>query len=113
MFQSERDAFDDVMNRRVLPDMGIRLYRFRSLTPVTRDPERLTTSIEKLVRAGVLTPEEGRHLAQNVFNRGLPQLHEDWVKQPITMTLAGIQNQQASSGVGSSEPSAPVLVAAT
>ena len=42
------------------PDMGIRFWRFRSQTPVTRDPERMTTMVEKLVRVGVLTPEEGR-----------------------------------------------------
>jgi PBSX family phage portal protein len=100
VFQPERDAFDDVMNRRVLPDMGIRFYRFRSLTPVTRDPERLTTSIEKLVRVGVLTPEEGRLLAQDVFNRELPRIHDEWVKRPITLTLAGIQNQSVSSAGG-------------
>jgi capsid portal protein len=92
VFQPERDAFDDVMNRRVLPDMGIRFYRFRSLTPVTRDPERLTTSVEKLVRVGVLTPEEGRMIAHDVFNRELPRIHDDWVKRPITLTLASIQN---------------------
>lgn len=92
VFAPEREAFDDVMNRRVLPEMGIRFWRFRSQTPVTRDPERLTTSIEKLVRVGVLTPEEGRHLAHDVFNRELAHIHEEWVKKPITLTLAGIQN---------------------
>ena len=42
-----------------LADMGIRFWRFRSQTPVTRDPERMTEMVERLVRVGVLTPEEG------------------------------------------------------
>jgi len=94
VFQPERDEFDYLMNRRLLADMGIRLWRFRSQTPVTRDPERLTGMVEKLVRVGVLTPEEGRALAGDVFNRELRKIADDWVKRPITLTLAGIQTQQ-------------------
>ena len=71
--------------------MGIRMWRFRSLSPVTRDPERLTDSIERLVRVGVLTPEEGRVLASDVFNKDFRVIGDDWVKRPLTLTLAGIQ----------------------
>lgn len=92
VFQPERDVFDHVINRRVLRDMGIRCWRFVSQTPTTRDPERVTIMIEKLVRVGVLTPEEGRMFAGDVFNRELQKLTDKWVKQPITLTLAGIQN---------------------
>ncbi len=94
VFQPERDEFDFLMNRQLLADMGIRFWRFRSQTPVTRDPERMTNMVEKLVRVGVLTPEEGRLLASDIFNRELRKLSDDWVKRPITLTLAGIQNQQ-------------------
>ena len=91
VFQPERDEFDFLMNRRLLADMGIRFWRFRSQTPVTRDPERMTTMVEKLVRIGVLTPEEGRFLAGDIFNREFRKIGDDWTKRPITLTLAGIQ----------------------
>ena len=71
--------------------MGIRFWRFRSQTPVTRDPERMTEMVEKLVRVGVLTPEEGRALAGDIFNREFRKIGDDWTKRPITLTLAGIQ----------------------
>lgn len=100
VFQPERDEFDYLVNRRLLADMGIRFWRFRSQTPVTRDPERLTGMVEKLVRVGVLTPEEGRFLAGDIFNRELRKIGDDWVKRPITLTLAGIQNN----GQGSDSP---------
>jgi capsid portal protein len=83
--------FDHVLNKRLLGDLGIRFWRFRSQTPVTRDPERMTDMVEKLVRVGVLTPEEGRQLASDIFNREFATLTADWVKRPITLTLAGIQ----------------------
>lgn len=91
MFQPERDEFDYLINRKLFADMGIRFWRFRSQTPVTRDPERMTGMVEKLVRVGVLTPEEGRTLAGDIFNRELRKIGDDWVKRPITLTLAGIQ----------------------
>ena len=94
VFAPERDEFDYVINRRLLGAMGIRFWRFRSQTPVTRDPERMTAMVEKLVRVGVLTPEEGRVLAGDIFNRELPKLNADWTKRPITLTLAGIQSGQ-------------------
>jgi PBSX family phage portal protein len=91
VFQPERDEFDFLMNRKLLADMGIRFWRFRSQTPVTRDPERMTAMVERLVRVGVLTPEEGRLLASDIFNREFRKIGDDWVKRPITLTLAGIQ----------------------
>jgi len=47
--------------------------------------------VEKLVRVGVLTPEEGRTLAGDIFNREFRKIGDDWTKRPITLTLAGIQ----------------------
>lgn len=91
VFQPERDEFDFLINRKLLADMGIRFWRFRSQTPVTRDPERMTAMVERLVRVGVLTPEEGRLLASDIFNRDFRKISDDWVKRPITLTLAGIQ----------------------
>ena len=91
VFQPERDEFDFLMNQKLLADMGIRFWRFRSQTPVTRDPERMTEMVERLVRVGVLTPEEGRLLAGDIFNREFRKIGDDWTKRPITLTLAGIQ----------------------
>jgi PBSX family phage portal protein len=108
VFQPERDEFDFLMNRKLLADMGVRFWKFRSQTPVTRDPERMTEMVEKLVRVGVLTPEEGRLLAGDIFNREFRKIGDDWTKRPITLTLAGIQN----SGLGEELlPSAQQLLA--
>ena len=91
VFQPERDEFDVLINRRLLADLHIRFWRFRSQTPVTRDPERTSQMVEKLVRVGVLTPEEGRILAGDIFNREFRRIGDDWTKRPITLTLAGVQ----------------------
>ncbi|MCG8421381.1 MAG: hypothetical protein MJE77_25970, partial [Proteobacteria bacterium] len=54
-----------------------------------RDPEIMAGIVEKLVKAGVLTPAEGRHLAGDVFNTEFKRLRAPWVNQPLSLTLAG------------------------
>ena len=54
--QPERDEFDFFLNRKLLSDMGIRFWHFRSQTPLARDPERLTDMVEKLVNVNPLAP---------------------------------------------------------
>jgi hypothetical protein len=80
-----------VMNRKVLADMGIRFWRLRSNSPVTRDPAAMADIVRGLVNANILTPEEGRQLAGDVFNREFKKINAPWVKQPVSLTLAGIQ----------------------
>jgi hypothetical protein len=90
VFQPEREEFDFVINRKVLADMGIRFWRFRSNSPVTRDPAAMADIVRGLVNANILTPEEGRMLASDVFNREFKKISASWVKQPVPLTLAGI-----------------------
>ncbi|HET9621192.1 MAG TPA: phage portal protein [Kofleriaceae bacterium] len=90
VFQPEREEFDFVVNHKILAELGIRFWRFRSNSPVTRDPAAMSDIVRGLVNANVLTPEEGRALAGDVFNRELKPISASWVKQPVSLTLAGI-----------------------
>lgn len=91
VFAPERDDFDFFINRRIMPAIGCSFYRYRSLTPVTRDPERLSKVVREQVLAGTITPRDGRAIAEDVFNRRLPPINEKWLDQPLALTLAGIQ----------------------
>jgi hypothetical protein len=57
--------------------------------------------VEKLVRVGVLVPEEGRMLANDIFNREFRRIKDAWTKQPITLTLADIQAGKGEGADGS------------
>jgi PBSX family phage portal protein len=90
VFGPEREEFDFIINRKILPELGVRFWRFTSNTPTTKDPKDLAGIIRDLVLANVLTPEEGRELSQDVFNRELKRINAPWVKQPVPLTLAGL-----------------------
>lgn len=90
VFQPERNRFDDFMNRQILPQLGIRFWRFVSKTPISKDPVVLGELIASLTEKGVLVPAEGRELARDVFNRELRTIDDDWTKIPLQLTLAGM-----------------------
>ncbi|MBI3184705.1 MAG: phage portal protein [Myxococcales bacterium] len=90
VFEPERQEFDFIVNRKILADMGIRFWRFTSKSPVNRDPATMAEIIRNLVNANVLTPEEARQLAGEVFNREFKKISAPWVKQPVPLTLAGV-----------------------
>ena len=90
VFQPEREDFDWFVNQELFRDMGVRYWKFVSKAPVTRDPVALSEMIRNLLNANALTPQEGRELAADVFNRDFKKLPDDWTKQPMPMTLAGI-----------------------
>ncbi len=116
VFEPERQEFDFIVNRKLLADMGIRFWRFVSRSPVNRDPATMAEIIRGLVNANVLTPEEGRQLAGEVFNREFKKISAPWVKQPVSLTLAGVpvspEEQSALVGpeVASGKPAPGSLV---
>jgi PBSX family phage portal protein len=107
VFEPERQEFDFIVNRKILADMGIRFWRFTSKSPVNRDPATMAEIIRNLVNANVLTPEEARQLAGEVFNREFKKISAPWVKQPVSLTLAGVLvgPEQQSALVGPELPS--------
>lgn len=98
VFQPERDLEDAEINRKILNDMKIRFWEFKSLGPITKDSQIIAKMISDLVKVGVLTPEEARVFAEDVFNMPIDKIDAEWTKQPLALTLAGIGLQMADNG---------------
>ena len=96
VFEPIRNTFDDTINRQILPPLGVFFWRFRSNTPVTRDPEMLAEIIATLVEAGVLTPAEGRKFTSDVFNEELTVLDDAWANKPLKLTLAELKAKETT-----------------
>ena len=87
VFSPERDEFDWFMNRFMLPALDVKYWDYRSNSPISTDLDR-SRAINDLVKQGVLTPREARRLASRVFNEELDTINEEWVDQPLQLTLA-------------------------
>lgn len=90
VFAPERTDFDFVMNRKILPDLGIKFHSFVSNSPNIGNPIDLTDMITKLVAHSILTPEEARELAKGIFNRDFKRIDDVWAQIPPDLLKAGI-----------------------
>lgn len=90
VFEPEREDIDWVVNRYILPRIGVKLHTFRSNSPPTRSPEEIAELIRVAAPQGGLLPYEIRSLLADALNRSLAKIDEEWATWPMPMTLAGI-----------------------
>jgi PBSX family phage portal protein len=92
VFVPERNDFDFAMNRFILPCFGIKYWTFKSNGPRLSDAQSWSDMIVKNTTAGIFTPEDARELTgKKVLGTELPKIEADWVKQPLALSIAGIQ----------------------
>lgn len=89
VFAPERNRFDDVINRRILTDLGACYHKFESNSPKTTDPEDQAKVIERLARIGALVPRDVRALSEEILNTELKRIDEPWMDIPIPLATSG------------------------
>jgi PBSX family phage portal protein len=94
VFEPLRVDFDDTINRLILPELGVKYWRFKSGAPTVRNPEQLTEMLTKVVDSNILVPREGREVAGDIFNRKFAPINEDWTSEP-TARLKGSEASKA------------------
>lgn len=82
IYQPARDEFDAVINRHFLTSLDIRFWRFRTNAPVQRFPNDLVDNVVKSLKAGAMTPNEGRILLSDAFSKDLDYRTEQWAHIP-------------------------------
>lgn len=88
VFKPERDEFDFMVNRKLLPELGAIYVEFVSSTPTTTDPTELSEILVRMTEGGIITPDEARELSSPIWGWDLPRIDADWVTQPLKLTLA-------------------------
>ncbi len=110
VFSPERDEFDFTINRKIFPVLGIRFWKFKSHTATATNPQDLADMIEKLSVVGIVTPAEGRELAEKVFNREFRKITDPWTRQPLELSKAGIpapEDPATATAASGANPTAP------
>uniref|UniRef100_A0A6M3XZP3 Putative portal protein n=1 Tax=viral metagenome TaxID=1070528 RepID=A0A6M3XZP3_9ZZZZ len=93
VYDPKRDIFVGPFNAALLPELGIECVQLRMQSRVPRDPEILAKIITGLVSAGVLTPDEGREFAGDIFNKDMRSLEGKWTKLPTPLLTAILQTK--------------------
>lgn len=90
VFGPERKEFDWEMSRIILPEIGLSMSEFVSNGLDSTDTELMGELIKEFVDIGILTPKEGRELAEDIFNHQFPSIEEEWVNYPLKVLLSGV-----------------------
>jgi PBSX family phage portal protein len=78
VFNPERDDFDDFVNLRIFPAMGIIYHKFKSNSPNTTDNTELVKLISGGEKTGGMSPRIARKLLEDIFGQELPEFPEDF-----------------------------------
>ena len=106
VFQPERDAFDAVMDRKILVNMGIRFWKFKTNRPMMRDPKMIADIIGKLAAAGVLMPDEARELIAEALGVDLPRRDDEFLSRPLRLAIAEERSRSAQARRDAKDPAA-------
>lgn len=91
IFYPERCRFDDFLNYKVFPTMGITMWKFKSTGSTAHDPADLATFIDKFSKNGALTPNMLIKLANQTLDIQIPDFKEPWANVPFTVITTAIQ----------------------
>jgi len=89
VYAPERDDFDWMINKHIMPELNIRLLQFKSNTPPTTSAEEIGEFVKAVAPHGGITPAQIQRLTADVLNLPYEQIKEDWARQPLPLTLAG------------------------
>lgn len=106
VFQPERDAFDAIMDRKILVRMNIRFWKFKTNRPVMRDPKMIAEIIAKLAAAGVLMPDEARELIAEALGVDLPRRDDEFLSRPLRLAIAEERSRSAQARRDAKDPNA-------
>lgn len=99
IFSPERDEFDDMINRRILPDMGILYHTFKSNSPNTTDNTELVRILAGAEKTGGITPRIARNIIEDILGIELPEFPKDFPQDvPFSMTMAEAVKNLAQPG---------------
>lgn len=95
----DRAFYERAINRNLLADIGVFLWKWRLRAPLQIDPEAMITGVAKLVES-TITPGEGRALLNQWFDYELDKVESDWIEMPLRQWLADVSSRAASAGGG-------------
>lgn len=91
VFAPERGNFDDFINRRLFPRMGVTYHKFKSNSPNTTDNAELVKILAGSEKTGGMTPRIARIVLQDILGQELPDFPKDFEKLadvPFSLSMA-------------------------
>lgn len=95
VFYPEREAFDSIINRFFLRDLGIRYWSFKSLGPPTANADERATIVAEGAKNGIPTLNEARALWGLLVGRELERIDDPRADLPLPVALEALRAEYA------------------
>jgi PBSX family phage portal protein len=82
VFSPPREKVDGAIDQRVLVELGVRFWRFKSNGLKVRNPEGISKVLKELVEANIIVPAEARPHAADALGKPLDAIEAEWVNKP-------------------------------
>jgi PBSX family phage portal protein len=113
IFAPERGDFDDFINLRIFPAMGIRFHKFKTNSPNTTDNTELVGILSGSEKTGGMTPRIARKVLEDILGHELPDFppNEDFDPDvPFSLSMAeAVKNMADTSEPGQQVTALKVL----
>lgn len=104
VFGPEREDFDFLINRLLVPELDVAYWNYSSNSPSTSNNKEMSEMIAELSKDSGLDINTARGLIAKVFNTEVEQLEEEWAKYPPAIArLILAKELKQSSGVQKSD----------
>lgn len=113
VFAPERNEFDELINRVLFPEMGIRYHTFKSNSPNTTDNAQLVKILAGAEKTGGMTPRIARQVLGEVLSQEMPEFPAGFdADVPFSLTMAeAVKNEADASEPGQQVTAIKVLKA--
>ena len=96
VFSPERGEFDNLINRRLFPEMGILYHKYKSNSPNTTDNSQLVKILAGAEKTGGMTPRIARNMLEEILGIDLPDFPKTFPADvPFSLTMAEAVKNQA------------------
>lgn len=95
VFTPLRADKDEPVNNYILADQNITCWRYETQSMQPRDPQQRAEILRILTEVGILTPNEGRELAADIFSKRLDDLQGLWTLFPPRVLTVLLQTKNA------------------
>lgn len=96
VFAPERQEFDEMINRFILPELGITYHKYASNSPNTTDNEQLVKMLATSEKTGGMTPFIARWILEEILGRDLPDFPSDFdPHKPFSLLMADAVKNKA------------------
>ena len=103
VYEPLRSDKDGPINNLILADLNITMWRYETASKQPHDPKQRAEILQMLVETGILTPNEARELASDIFSQRLEDLQGLWTLFPprvLTVLLQTKNIQLAAAMLG-------------